>query len=117
MPGALAMPGCPPALLLQLSLLVAGNHWRYGHIAWATCDGGFFDPAFPEVCRQCTGPLCVGVTIHTAIGANSVDENGLWVIDAGSYDPGAGGATSNWLTHVQADVNAHINDNSKRLLR
>ena len=115
-PGLWQCQAGPLSLRLPSSLLVAGNHWRYGHIAWATCDGGFFDPAFPEVCRRCSSPLCVGVTVRTAIGANSVDENGYWIIDDSSYTPTAVGA-SNWLTHVQADVNAHIDDNSKRQLR
>ena len=62
-------------------------------------------------------PLCVGVTIRMAIWPDSVDENGYWSIPASFYTPTLEGVTSKWLTHVEADVNAHLNDNANRLLR
>ena len=80
-----------------------------------TCDSGFYDSAFPRVCDGCTSPLCVGVSIHTAIAADNV-VNGLWVINPASYTS-TEGTISKWLTYVQEDVNSHIVDPTKRELR
>lgn len=96
--------------------VLSATHWRYGNIKWTTCDGGFYDPAFPEVCRKCTSPLCVGVTIDTAIAADSVT-GGEWVIPFSFSDPAAEGTTSVWLRYVQEDVNAYLADPTARLLR
>jgi len=104
------------AVILLLIGTVQATHWRYGNIKWTTCDGGFYDPAFPEVCRKCTSPLCVGVTIDTAIAADSVT-GGEWVIPFSFSDPAAEGTTSVWLRYVQEDVNAYLADPTARLLR
>ncbi len=67
------------------------------------------------MCDGCTSPLCVGVSIHTAIAADNV-VNGLWVINPASYTS-TEATISKWLTHVQEDVNRHIVDPTQRELR
>ncbi len=67
------------------------------------------------MCDGCTSPLCVAVSIHTAIAADNV-VNGLWVINPASYTS-TESSISKWLTYVQEDVNSHIMDSTKRGLR
>ena len=50
----------------------------------------------------------MGVSVHTAIGPDCVDRDGMWVVNPSSYQPEEDGTTSMWLAHVQEDVNQYI---------
>ena len=62
---------CVVAMLMTVDMASA-RHFSYGHMSWAVCRNPdklhavFYDPMFPEVCKTCDSPLCVGVTIHSA---------------------------------------------------
>ena len=74
--GARAAMMAKDALLrLVLCVLLASSHarhFRYGDISWATCrnieapHSVFYDPLFPDVCRNCASGLCIGVTVQVA---------------------------------------------------
>ena len=116
----------------------SGNNWRHGYISWATCDGGFYDPAYPKVCRSCTSPLCVGATISIAIRPDCVFGDGSqcnydkdnqcdkapcslvagdWIVDAKNLPEAVDPPPSTWMKYVAQDVNAFKQDSTKRTLR
>jgi hypothetical protein len=53
------------------------NHFRYGDISWATCRNSeaphavFYDPLFPDVCKECDSGLCIGATVQVAFQVSS----------------------------------------------
>jgi hypothetical protein len=107
-----AYPGVQLRVVLTFCLWLFAaslSGWRHGYIQWATCDAGFYDPAFPDVCLKCQDPLCVGVSIHVAIGGNLITApgptNGKWE------------TMPTWLKFVAQDVNAFVDgtDTSRRL--
>jgi hypothetical protein len=59
-------------LIVVLASAAQAKHFRYGDMSWGVCRNAevpykvFYDPLFPEVCRTCSSPLCVGVTIQVA---------------------------------------------------
>ena len=61
---------CVAAVLL--AEIADAKNFRYGAISWSTCRNEkdkymvFYDPLFPEVCKLCTSPLCIGVTTNVA---------------------------------------------------
>ena len=61
--------------LLYAVLMVSVSEaktFQYGDISWRTCRNvdmpyqAFYDPLFPDVCKECDSPLCIGVTINVA---------------------------------------------------
>ena len=75
-------------LLLFLCVLLASSHarhFRYGDISWATCrnieapHAVFYDPLFPDVCRNCASGLCIGVTVQVAFQVQGFEGLGLRV--------------------------------------
>ena len=57
------------------------NHFRYGDISWATCRNSeaphavFYDPLFPDVCKECDSGLCIGATVQVAFQVSSKSES------------------------------------------
>jgi hypothetical protein len=97
--GAIAaalLPGCEGKL----------GGFRYGDISWKTCDGGFYDPLFPEVCKSCVSTsnpaLCVGVTVRVAISTDHTADDVIM---------------SPFLTFVKDDVARHLGTEKTNYLR
>jgi len=93
---AALLPGCEGKL----------GGFRYGDISWKTCDGGFYDPLFPEVCEKCVSTsnpaLCVGVTVRVAISTDFVINDVI---------------ASPFLTFVKEDVARHLGPEATTHLR
>lgn len=95
------LPGCQGRL----------GGFRYGDISWKTCDGGFYDPLFPEVCEKCVSSnpaLCVGVTVRVAISTDYTDGEGTPGIPTDVQE-------SPFLTHVKVDVEKFKQDGTRTL--
>ena len=98
---AAVLPGCQGRL----------GGFRYGDISWKTCDGGFYDPLFPEVCEKCVSSnpaLCVGVTVRVAISTDYTDGEGTPGIPTDVQE-------SPFLTHVKVDVEKFKQDGTRTL--
>jgi hypothetical protein len=57
--------------VITLSMVPAdAKNFRYGDIFWKACRNSeakyqaFYDPLFPDVCKSCESPLCLGITVN-----------------------------------------------------
>lgn len=64
--GSSLLLGLLLTVLFGVLIVPASAAFHHGVLAWQTCESGFYDPLFPDVCLQCTDALCVAVTLRAA---------------------------------------------------
>ncbi|EKX41399.1 hypothetical protein GUITHDRAFT_142087 [Guillardia theta CCMP2712] len=71
--------GVKVLLLLAMGELAHSDlsTYRYAKITWTSCEQGFYDPLFPDTCKDSSSPLDIGVTVSAAWDIRDLSETSM----------------------------------------